>query len=135
VQLGTFGAIFSFALELEQQAVTFYEGAASGRLEEVFAERAKAGHKRVKRLERTRHEGVSEMILESITGLDGDDYRVDLAPVSDEADLLKQAVELEKATRRFYLDASKKMPVREVARVFERMARENDRHQADLEEL
>ena len=134
MELGTFGAIFTFALELERQAVAFYESATAEALEEVFASLAESGHKRIRRLERTRREGVAEMILESITGLDRENYQVSLATDAAEAGLLKQAIEWETTARRFYLDASQKMPVREVARTFERLARENERRKVELEE-
>jgi rubrerythrin len=135
VELGTFGAIFNFALELEQQSVAFYTDAARGTLEEVFNDLARGARKRIERLERTRREGVAEMILESITGLDGDNYHLELAPAADEASLLAQATSLEGAARRFYLDAGEKMPVREVARIFDRLAREHEGHTATLAEI
>ena len=131
MQLGTFGAIFSFALELEQQAVDFYESAAQGSLEATFTGRAEKGRKRISRLERARQEQVAEMILESIVGLDGDDY-----PIQPEAgEAVAQAIELEETLRRYYVDASAKMPVREVARLFDRMARESEKYRAELENL
>ncbi len=131
MQLGTFGAIFTFALELEQQAVDFYESAAQGELEATFTDRAEKGRKRITRLERARQEGVAEMILESIVGLDGDDY-----PIQSEADgVVAQAIELEETLRRYYIDASAKMPVKEVARLFDRMARESEKYRAELEKL
>lgn len=135
MQLGTFGAIFTFALELEQQAVDFYDSAAQGSLEATFTGRAQKGRKRITRLERARQEGVAEMILESIVGLDGDDYPIEAQPQTDEAGLLAQAIELEETLRRYYVDASAKMPVREVARLFDRMARESDKYRTELENL
>jgi rubrerythrin len=67
------------------------------------------------------------MILESIIGLDGDSYAVTLDAEADEETLLAQARELEAASARFYRDAAIKMPIREVARLFERMADEHAR--------
>jgi len=80
MELATFGAIMTFALEMEKQAADFYTEAAHGELEEIFSSLALDSRKRMKRLERTRREGVAEMILEPITGLNGDDYRVELPP-------------------------------------------------------
>ena len=135
MELGTFGAILRFAMELEQQAVDFYEGAAEGGLEETFRELARGSRKRLGRLERARREMVAEMILESITGLDGDAYGVDLDPKAGEAGLLRQAKTLEESSARFYRDAAGKMPIREVVRLFQRLVRENEQREAQLDHL
>lgn len=132
MELATFGAIMTFALEMERQAADFYTEAAHGELEEIFSSLALDSRKRMKRLERTRREGVAEMILEPITGLNGDDYRVDLPPVPAEENLIEHAITLEEASRHFCLAAAQKMPVREVARNFERMAKENERRSAKI---
>jgi len=135
MELGTFGAILRFAMELEQQAVDFYEGAVGGELEAGFGELARGSRKRLKRLERARREMVTEMILESITGLNGDDYRVDVDSKVDEAGLLRQARTLEETTACFYQDAAAKMPIREVVRLFRRLVRENEQRQTQLARL
>jgi rubrerythrin len=132
MELGTFGAILRFAMNLEQQAADFYEGAAGGGLEGTFRELARKSRKRLSRLERARREMVSEMILESITGLDGNAYGVDLDTAPDEVGLLRQAQALEETSARFYRDAADKMPIREVVRLFQRLARENEQRKAQL---
>jgi rubrerythrin len=132
MELGTFGVILRFAMELEERAVKFYEGAARGGLEGTFGELVQGSHKRLKRLEQARREMVAEMILESIMGLDGDAYHVDLDPEADEAGLLRQARALEEASARFYQDAAAKMPIREVVRLFQRLAQENGQRKAML---
>ena len=134
MELATFGAIMTFAMELEKQAADFYTKSGHGNLEEIFTGLALETNKRMKRVERTRREGVAEMILEPITGFNGSAYIVELTPASVERKLLEQAIILEETTRRFYFDAAKKIPVREVARVFERMAKENVRRMDKLKE-
>lgn len=135
MDLATFGAIMSFGLELEQQAAAFYDSAASGALEEPFANLAKSARKRVVRMERARREGIAEMILEPITGMDGDDYHLELTPDADEAELLRQAIALEETTHRFYIDAAGKIPVREVVRTCIRMAKQSEKQRVELEKL
>ena len=135
MDLATFGAIMSFGLDLEQQAAAFYDYAARGVLEEPFANLAKSARKRAVRMERARREGITEMILEPITGMDGDDYHLELAPDAEEAELLRQAITLEETTRRFYIDAAGKIPVREVVRTCIRMAKESESRGAELEKL
>ncbi len=135
MELATFGAILRFAMELEQQAADFYEGAAGGELKEVFGELARGSRKRLKRLERARREMVVEMVLESITGLDGDAYGINVDSEVDEVGLLRQARTLEETSTLFYRDAADKMPIREVVRLFQRLVRENEQREAQLDRL
>jgi rubrerythrin len=123
MKLGTFGAILSFALQMEQRTASFYQTVAQDYPGELFTDLARRARKRVTRLERARREGVAEMILEPITGLDGDDYSIVLDP---EAVPAEQALALEEAAARFYRDAANNMPIREIVRLFERMADESD---------
>jgi rubrerythrin len=127
MELGTFGAILGFALELEGRAAEFYRTAARGELTGLFNDLAKASDKRVKRLERARRELVSEMILESITGLHSEAFAVELDPETKEAELRRQGRNLEQTIIQFYQDAAAKMPIREVVRLFKRLVREHER--------
>lgn len=127
MELGTFGAILSFALEFEEGLSKFFAAAAekaSGQAAEVFDDLAKAGSKRLKALERTRRENVAEMILEPITGFCSGDYSCDTsAPAdADDAALVRQALQLEKTAVQYYTTASQKVTVPEVARILSKMA-------------
>jgi rubrerythrin len=135
MELGTFGAILGFALEIEQQAAEFYQVAAQGEAAGLYQELAQKAQKRLRRVERARREGVQEMILESISGLDSDDYTVESFAEAGEIDLLNQAIALEERARRFYEAAATKMPIRGVARMLQRMAKENDLHKGKLAEF
>jgi len=133
VELGTFGAVLKFALELEERAAAFYEAGAGGGLAEVFGDLARGSRKRARRLKQARRELVNEMILESIAGLEAEEYQVELDAGAEEPDRLRQARTLEETSARFYRDAAAKMPIREVVRLFERLARENDKRCARLQ--
>ena len=135
MDLATFGAIMTFALELEKRAAVYYEEAARGSLEESFSDLAKRAHKRAKRIERTRREGITEIILEPITGMDGDDYRVELSSSGDESEIINQAIKFIETSIRFYQDAAVKIPVKEVARTCQRMAQESEKQKAELQRL
>jgi hypothetical protein len=126
MDLGTFGAILRFAMDWEQRAAEFYEQAARAGNEVLFQEMAGGARKRIGRLEQARREGVAEMILESITGLDGDAYTVALDPTADGAALLRQAQSLEESAARFYRDAAARLPIREVMRLFQRLGQEHE---------
>jgi len=132
MELGTFGAIVSYAIELEEQAAVFYEGVTGGSFAETFAELAKGSRKRLDRLQRARQELIAEMILEPITGLNALDYGVTLDSGTDEAGLRSQARALEETSARFYRDAAAKMPIKEVVRLFERLLGENEKRLAKL---
>jgi rubrerythrin len=125
MELGTFGAILRFALDWEAQVATFYEQAARGSWSEEFRELARGARKRLERLERARREGIAEMILEPIVGLQSDPYWIDTVPHEEELGLLRQALSVEEKGQRFYREAGSKLPIREVARLFEQLAEDN----------
>lgn len=130
MELGTFGAILRFAIEMEERAAAFYEAAAQGALAEPFRELMRASRRRKQRLERARREGIAEMILESISGLDDAAYHTPLDPQADEAAWQRQASALQEAAARFYRDAAAKMPIPEIRRLFQQLAKENEKRQA-----
>lgn len=133
MELGTFGAILRFAMEWEERAAAFYEQGASGGLQALFPELAQGARRRLRKLEQARREGVAEMILEPIRGLDGRRYRVELAVPAEEGDLLRQARALEEAAARFYGEAAARLPIREVSRLFRQLAQENEGRRQRLE--
>ncbi len=126
MELGTFGAILRSALDRESQAAAFYRAGARGDLEVPFRQLAEGSEKRAKELERARREGVAEMILESISGLEADSYVVLLDPAADREKRIEQGARLEETAARFYRDAAAKIPIREIVRLFERLAKDSD---------
>jgi rubrerythrin len=133
MELNTFGAILGFAIEWEKRAAAFYEAGAQNRLLSLFLELAQGARRRLRRLEQARQEGVAEMILEPIHGLDGEAYRLDFSPETEEAALLQQARRLEETAARFYQDAASRMPIREVARLLQGLAQENVKRRERLD--
>ncbi len=111
--LNTFGAIMTFAIELETQLRDFYQAAGS-------ADRAAEADKRRLNLERVRRENVTEIKLEPIEGLDETDYRLDLTDLSAAG----QASAARTAAR-FYQDVAPKINVREAQRALERCGRQH----------
>jgi len=128
MELGTFGALIGFAIELEVGAADFYERARRTECgeqgQETFAGLAGQASKHKAMLERARRENVAEMILEPITGLHREDYLVDLALGADMglADVLARARELEERAHRYYNVAAEKVSLPEVKRIFKRLA-------------
>lgn len=113
MQLGTFGAILKFASELEETASNFYDGAAkkaSPELQKTFCDFSNASKKNKQMLERTRRMEMQEMILEAITGIDSDNYKVDATISPDEEKKnIGKAIEIESKTKKFYEDSMEKL--------------------------
>lgn len=133
MDLGTFGAIMKFALEVESEVTGFYESAREMIKDEdlstLFASLASRGQKRIKTVERIRRENVTEMILEPITGLDSGSYKpVTSIPDSpDDKALQGIALEIEKSLHSFYVEAGAKIDfLSEVAYSFEILAEANE---------
>lgn len=127
MELTTFGAVLRFAIELEAEGERRYSEAArvaEGQAKEVLTSLARAKRKRRQLLERARQENVAEMILESIRDLDGDNYRVAEAGAGH-GDVLERLAAFEAKCGSFYRDAGGRIGLAEVARIFERLAREN----------
>lgn len=133
MELGTFGAIMKFALDVETEVTRFYESAQGltkdEDLAEVFGSLASRGEKRLKTIERIRRENVTEMILEPIVGLDSDAYQptISVPEDVDDSKLTNIAREIEKKLNAFYNDAATKLEfLSEVAYSFEILAEAND---------
>ena len=113
-ELNTFGAVLSYAIEVEALLRDVYHEKGNTTL-------ANAADKRRQRLERTRSEHVLEITLEPIHGLEVADYAV-----LHDADAT--IPEKEAAATAFYKDASPKINVRQAQRVLQRCAREHSAH-------
>ena len=112
--LNQFGAIMTFAIELETQIRDYYQAAGS-------EDRAKEADKRRSNLERVRRENVTEIKLEPIDGLHDADYVLNTADISAAG---QSAVE--KIAAQFYADVAPKINVREAQRVLERYAKQHE---------
>jgi rubrerythrin len=133
MDLGTFGAIMKFALEVESEVAKFYEAAKEMAKDQemagLFEKLAIRGQKRVKTVERIRRENVTEMILEAITGLDSDTYEPETSiPENlDDKKLKEIAGAIEKNLQTFYSQAGIKLDfLSEVAYSFELLAEANE---------
>jgi rubrerythrin len=131
MDLGTFGAILGFAMQLEDGLITLFQEESGGNAD-LRHGMARAAEKRRKRLERARREGVAEMILEPITGLQSETYEP--AAGGEGESWLRRALEAEDAAARFYHDAGGKLPIREVSRLLLSFSEECEAHVATLRE-
>lgn len=111
--LNSFGAILTFAIELETRLRDYYQ-------ESGTSDRAADADKRRANMERVRRENVTEIKLEPIQGLDIDAYTLDL---SDKSPAGWQAAE--RIAAQFYTDVAPHINVREAQRALERAARQH----------
>ncbi|MCS7070732.1 MAG: hypothetical protein NZM00_04450 [Anaerolinea sp.] len=113
--LNTFGAILSFAIDLEARLADYYRQAGA-------VARAADAEKRRANFERVRRENVTEIKLEAIEGLNEADYVLNLTDASPAGMAAAEAI-----AARFYSDVAPKINVREAQRALERAAKQ---HQA-----
>jgi hypothetical protein len=139
--LTTFGAIMGFAAEMagktEEVYKAFMSRAKTQTLRDVLQALAEEGGKNHALMIKTRRENVTEMILEPVTGLQQEDYEIDLKvpEVTEDASLLKAALMLEERQKKFFRDASSKVPLPEVARIFRKVAQKKEENLARLQGL
>ena len=139
--LSTFGAIMGFAAEMIGQTKgtyeTLVEKAKNPALRETLQAFLGEGGKNYSLMEKTRRENVTEMILEPVTGLHQEDYEINLKmsdPMGD-IDVLRVAMILEEREKKFFGDASSKVPLPEVARIFRKIAQKKEENLAKLQGL
>jgi hypothetical protein len=111
--LNTFGAILTFAIELEGRLEAYYRAAGE-------ADRARDAEKRRAKLERVRRENVLEITLEPIDDLHEADYVLNL---NDASPAGQQAAE--QVAARFYAEVAPKINVREAQRALEKAGKEH----------
>jgi hypothetical protein len=111
--LNTFGAILTFAINLETALRDYYRAAGS-------ADRANEADKRRDTLERTRREHVLEITLEPIEGLDEADYAFNFEDTSAAGQHAN-----EQNAARFYGDVAPKINVRQAQRALERCGKQH----------
>jgi hypothetical protein len=121
--LNQFGAVLSFAIELEKSLAEFYEQASEINQEKKseYQKRANDSITRKKKLEKSRRENITEIILEPIEGLNKTDFKLNLN--SFDAANIK---ELENIVAKFYGLAYKKVNVLETKRVLKKCAKQHE---------
>jgi len=139
--LTTFGAIMGFAAEMAKRKEELYKSLAqktkNSALREVLEVLSGEESKNHALMMKTRRENVTEMILEPVTGLHAEDYEVDLKGTKsmEDASILKAALILEERDEKFFQDASTKVPLPEVARIFRKVAQKKEDNLAKLQGL
>ena len=139
--LTTFGAIMGFAADIVGETEETYKALVQKAKAPAFKETLQIllGEEKKNRslMEKTRRENVTEMILEPITGLRQEDYEVSLTVQDrmEDADLLKAALLLEEREKKFFQDASLKVSLPEVARIFRKIVQKKEDNISKLQSL
>jgi len=110
--LQNFGAVFTFAIEMESQVRDYYAALGND-------DAAEAASKRIKKLERARREYVVEITLEPIDDLDTDTYTLNTENTSAAGQDALNAT-----AHQFYVDAAPKINVRQAQRILERCGKQ-----------
>jgi rubrerythrin len=130
-----------FAAELVKQAEDHYRALASNAKDstlkevlEVFSAEEVKTHALMMRV---RRENVTEMILEPVSGLHREDYEMDLKvpDLREDAEIIRTALILEEMGKKFFQDASAKVPLPEVARIFRKVAQKKEENLQNLQGL
>jgi hypothetical protein len=139
MELGTFGAVFNAAIEIETHLAQRYDAQSAnhtGEVQDAYRALAKGSEKRLKRLERVRRETVTEMILEPIRDLRLSDDLAALADIDSSAPLSPaDAHQLELSAGAFYDKAAKKIGLAEAARALHRLGKENLKRAERLQQI
>ena len=139
--LTTFGAIMGFAAGMVKEAEETYkalaEKAKDGGLKEVLEALSVEEGKNHALMVKTRRENVTEMILEPVSGLDQGDYELDLRGLDtgEDTGILRAALALEERGKKFFNEASAKVPLPEVARIFRKMVQKKEANLSRLQGL
>lgn len=142
MELGTFGAVLGYALDIEQRSSAFFEEmvdrVVGQDVRAVFEAIMLKGQRRIRNLMRVRRENVTEMILEPIAGLDSDDYplKTGASPNADDNALVGIATALQETLKEFYVKAAAKISfLPEVTYEFEDLVAEHGEDVALLQSL
>jgi len=142
MELSTAGAILSFALGVEEKALTFYEWVQSVESSEEWSkvlDSVVKEHRRAeRRLARLRRESVTEMILEPIHGFQSGEFELELKPPPniDGQSCLALMKRIEVTLSNFFrIAATKTMFLQEISLALERMATKTDGNLRLLEKL
>ncbi|MGA8905599.1 MAG: hypothetical protein WB661_11410 [Candidatus Bathyarchaeia archaeon] len=142
MELTTFTMVLRFTLQLEDQTAQFYRVLAGdsrfAQAKELFTKFAENSDKRKKELERTARESVDHSLLEPVSGIFEETYRMDLIlpPAATIIDATSTAKTLEGRMQEFYLAAGDKIKfISNVNRLYKRYSQDRAKALTALQAL
>ena len=141
MKLNTTSAVISFAKELEDNSVKFYENLIQKypQDKETFLSFIKENKKNIVLVQRVYREAITDAIegCFSFEDLDTNNYKftTDLSTKTNYTEALKNAIEVEEKIQKYYSDSAEmsKSLMADIPRVFERMAKKRDKRKVELE--
>jgi len=143
MKLNTSSAVVSFAKDLEENAIKFYENLIQKypQNKEIFLSFIKENKKNIVLVQRVYYEVITDAIegCFSFEGLDTENYlsKLELTTDISYSDFLKMAMEMEEKIQKYYLDSAEmsKSLMADIPRAFERIAKKRDKRKRQLESL
>ena len=143
MKLNTASAVISFAKELEETSIKYYENLIQKypQDKETFSSFIKENKKNIVSVQRVYQEVITDAIegCFSFEGLDTNDYKfnTDLSTKTNYAEALKNAIEAEEKIQKYYSDSAEmsKSLMADIPRVFERIAKKRDKRKISLKVL
>lgn len=140
MKLNTASAVISFAKELEENSIKYYENLIQKyhQDKETFLTFIKENKKNIVLVQRVYYEVISDAIegCFSFEGLNTDNYSfsIELPKDASYSDVLEKAIEIEEKTQKYYLDAADVSGslMADIPRVFERIAKKRKKRKIEL---
>jgi len=141
MKLNTASAVISFAKELEENSIKYYEKLIQKfpQSKGTFLSFIKENKRNIISVQRVYQEVITDAIegCFSFEGLDTNDYKfnTDLPTKTNYTEALKNAIEVEEKIQKYYSDSAEmsKSLMADIPRVFERIAKKRDKRMMQLE--
>ncbi len=143
MKLNTASAVISFAKELEENSIKYYENLIQKNTQdkEAFLTFIRENKKNIVLVQRVYYEVISDAIegCFSFEGLDTDNYtfNTELPIKTSYTETLKNAIEIEEKIQKYYIESAEvsKSLMADIPRAFKRIARKRDKRKIELKSL
>ena len=143
MKLNTTSAVISFAKELEENSIKYYENLIQkySQDKEIFLSFINQNKKNIVLVQRVYYEVITDAIegCFSFEDLDTNNYKfnTDLSTKTNYTEALKNAIEVEEKIQKYYSDSAEmsKSLMADIPRVFERIAKKRDKRKISLKVL
>lgn len=143
MKLNTTSAVISFAKELEETSIKYYENLIQKypQDKETFLSFIKENKKNIVLVQRVYQEVITDAIegCFSFEDLDTNNYKfnTDLSTKTNYTEALKNAIEVEEKIQKYYSDSAEmsKSLMADIPRVFERISKKKDKRKISLKVL
>jgi len=140
MKLNTASAVISFAKELEENSIKYYENLFQKYTQdkEFFLTFIKENKKNIVLVQRVYYEVITDAIegCFSFEGLDTDNYtfNTELSIKTSYTEALKNAIEIEEKIQKYYIESAEvsKSLMADIPRIFERIAKKREKRKIQI---